>query len=221
MATQEEKQELIDTLKFTPRTYNVAMYGYGGEVVMGKVPRRAYDYFKDQKIDLEEYAFDWDNETGVPQELQPFYPGQWHDCDNMCHESGVEMSSSCTIEVYDENNNEIWSHNLDAGELDEEGFEVIESQEVYASMQEDGECVFYGQQFEKGTFFQGELELTAPFDPKQLKFYYSDIEGWPVCGGLEYKENDIEGCDGYDTVGKSSAYYLWLVDDGELIQHDE
>ena len=41
MATQEEKQELIDTLKFTPRTYTVAMYGYGGEVVMGKVPRRA------------------------------------------------------------------------------------------------------------------------------------------------------------------------------------
>ena len=31
MATQEEQQQLIETLKFTPRTYKISMWGYGGE----------------------------------------------------------------------------------------------------------------------------------------------------------------------------------------------
>ena len=33
MATQEEQQKLIDTLKFTPRTYKIQMWGYGGEKI--------------------------------------------------------------------------------------------------------------------------------------------------------------------------------------------
>jgi hypothetical protein len=33
MATKEEKHQLIDTLKFTPRTYKISTWGYGGEKV--------------------------------------------------------------------------------------------------------------------------------------------------------------------------------------------
>jgi hypothetical protein len=46
MATKEEKQELMDILKFTPCTYTIQMWGYGGEYVMGTVERKIYDYFK-------------------------------------------------------------------------------------------------------------------------------------------------------------------------------
>ena len=38
-----EQEKLIQTLKFTPRSYNVSMWGYGGEVVMGTISREIYD----------------------------------------------------------------------------------------------------------------------------------------------------------------------------------
>ena len=41
-----EQQKLIEVLKFTPRTYKIQLWGYGGEYVMGTVDRKIYDYFK-------------------------------------------------------------------------------------------------------------------------------------------------------------------------------
>ena len=41
MATADEKQELVDALKFTPRDVRIQVWGYGGEIVMGKVSREA------------------------------------------------------------------------------------------------------------------------------------------------------------------------------------
>jgi hypothetical protein len=41
-----EQEELIQTLKFTPRTYTVIMSGYGGEIVLGSVDRTIYNYFQ-------------------------------------------------------------------------------------------------------------------------------------------------------------------------------
>ena len=69
----------------------------------------------------------------------------------------------------------------------------------------------------------GELELTSPFDPTKFKFYYNDIEGWALCSNVEYDDQDIDSLfDNYDTVGKSSSFYMWLVkEDGELEGIDE
>ena len=44
MATEIEKQELMDTLKFTPRNYTITLSGYGGEIAVGTVDRKVYDY---------------------------------------------------------------------------------------------------------------------------------------------------------------------------------
>jgi hypothetical protein len=44
MATQAEKELLVQTLKFTPRTYKISMWGYGGEKVMGTVDPKCWDY---------------------------------------------------------------------------------------------------------------------------------------------------------------------------------
>ena len=35
MATLQEQEQLMEVLKFTPRTYRINMWGYGGERVMG------------------------------------------------------------------------------------------------------------------------------------------------------------------------------------------
>ena len=101
-----EQEELIQTLKFTPRTYRVMLSGYGGEIVLGSVHREQYEYFRDNEIDIEEYAWDCDNEQEVPEEMQPFTPGEWHSCDDVAHESGCELSEYNYITVTDENGKE-------------------------------------------------------------------------------------------------------------------
>ena len=41
-----EHEQLIEVLKWTPRTYSIQAWGYGGEVVMGRVDRKIYNYFQ-------------------------------------------------------------------------------------------------------------------------------------------------------------------------------
>ena len=211
----KEQEELIQTLKFTPRTYRVMLSGYGGEIVLGSVPRVQYQYFQDNSIDLEDYANDWDNEMEVPEEMQPFSPGEWHDCDDVAHESGCELSDYNYITVSDEKGKEHWQCKLGYSELADAGVEVDETEESLCSDRSDRENTvgFIGQSVEKGCFFEGELNLTAPFDPAKLAINYSDIEGWSIITGVTYDGEDIEGYDGYDTRGKSSEFKFY--DTGE------
>jgi hypothetical protein len=56
----DEQEKLMATLKFTPRTYKVSMWGYGGEVVMGTISREIYDYFKENRLSVSDFAWDYD-----------------------------------------------------------------------------------------------------------------------------------------------------------------
>ena len=215
MSTIKEQEELVEILKFTPRTYTLMLSGYGGEIVLGSVPREQYQYFRDNEIDIEDYAWDCDNEQEVPEEMQPFFPGEWHSCDDIAHESGVELCDSNYITVTDENGKEHWQCKLGYMDLTDAGAEVDESDEYLCSDREDRENTvgFVGQSIEKGCFFEGELELTAPFDPAKLAISYSDIEGWSIVNGVTYDGVDIEGTDGYSTNGKGSEFKFY--DTGE------
>jgi len=205
----EQHQELIETLKFTPRTYRVSLTGYGGEIVLGSVPRETYEYFRDNEIDVEEYVNSWDwEEDGnepVPEEHCFVEPGSWHDCDDIAHESGCEFSEYNYITVCDENGDEVWSCRLDLEELEKHGVEVEYTEEFMCSDRSDRENTvgFIGQSVEKGTFFDGDLELKAPLDLSKLKIYVYEVEGWELIANVTYDDEDIEGTDGYDTRGKS------------------
>jgi hypothetical protein len=211
MATKKEKEVLMQTLKFTPRTYTISLGGFGGEIVVGRVDRVKYDYFKENDIDIEEYAGDWDNEREVPDEMMLFEPGSWHDCDNVAHESGVEMDAGCDVTVNDEDGNEVWGHNLGIDDLVDDGIDVSDSFNFDSSAEDAGTCIYVGQSTEKGTFFDGEIKLTAPFDPKKLSFEYTVIEGWQLCYGLSYDGEDIENDSGGDTWGKGMYHTLTCI----------
>lgn len=217
MSTIKEQEELVEILKFTPRTYRVMLSGYGGEIVLGSVPRGIYNHFKENDIDIEEYAWDCDNEQEVPEEMQPFTPGEWHDCDDVAHENGVELSEYCYITVTDENGKEHWQSNLGHSTLTDAGIEVDEFAEFLCSDRNDRENTvgFIGQSTEKGVFFEGELDLKAPFDPAKLKISYVDVEGWCLVTGVEYDGEDIEGYDGYDTRGKGSEFKFYDTGDDD------
>lgn len=225
MASKKEKQELIDTIKFTPVTYNVIIHGYGGEMVMGKVDRAIVDYFEENNIDLEEYASSWgepgdDDYIEVPEDMQPFSQGNWYDCDNIEHCSGAEFGGAY-ITVYDENGSAVWEQDL-GHNLEDFGCEV----ECFCSEDIDDytdkeTAVFVGQNFEKGTFFDAQLELRAPFDPAKFKFTYSELAGWSILNVVEYDGEELEGSDGYSTTGKSASYEFYTSDNEPAVSEED
>lgn len=220
MATKKQKQELIDVLKFTPVRATVSIQGYGGESYAGTVDRATYDFFKKNKYDLEEYAGDWDGEWSdrVPEEHQMFPPGSAYECDGLWHASGAELSNLNEITVHGDDGKEIWSHNLGFDELIKTGVTVEELSSCEIDDLDTGTVVFWGGQGEKGCFFDAELDLRAPFDPKKLTIYYENCDGWYLITGVHYNDEELDGYGGYSTSGKWSENKWIIVGDEEIYE---
>lgn len=211
-----DHEKLIEVLKFTPCTYTLSIGGYGGESYAGRVDKATYDYFKSKKIDIEEYATDWDNKfSDVPRELQPFSPGSPYDCDSLFHISGPELSNLNLIQVTDEHGNDHWECAAGINELEDAGVEVNESGGYDFDDIANDEVIFWGGQGEKGSFFEGEIELTAPFDPAKLSISYENCDGWWIISNVEYDGEYIDGSNGYSTTGKWTENKWILGDDVE------
>jgi hypothetical protein len=215
MATKKQKEELIETLKFTPRTYQIYIGGYGGEAYAGKVDRAIYEHFKQKQIDIEQYATDWDDLFGdVPRELQPYSPGSPYDCDDLFHASGAELSNLNEIQVNDEHGNEHWTCAAGLNELEDAGVTVNEHGGCDFDDLPEDTIVHWGGQGEKGTFFDGELHLTQPFDPKKLSVNYENCDGWWIINYIEYDGKEVDGSGGYSTTGKWNEN-KWVLCNGD------
>ena len=215
-----EQQKIIDTLKFTPRTYKISMWGYGGEKVMGTVPKESWDYCIDNQVDLGELA--WadpdtvEEEMGLDLDQLPFYPGNWYECDNMAHVNGVARNAG-TLQITDENDETVFERSLDGitGFEDSDGNPEPEwscGEEVWINMRKPGEIVFVVNSNEKGTFFEGEIPLTTPFDISKLTLHYDEIDGEEIVNAVTYDGEDIENWGG-STDGKSSDFTMCLVEE--------
>lgn len=219
MATTKEKEQLIEVLKFTPRTYKIRLWGYGGEYVMGTVDRKIYDYFRKHRLDVSEYAWDSDyaDANNIPEDMQPFYPGSWHDCDDMGHCWGVDRCAG-TLQIEDENGNTVYEKSLEdisGYGVDEENPEASEPEwhggdEIWIDMKDPGTVVFIATSSEKGTFFEGDLELKTPFNPGKLALVYDEIDGNEIITGVKYNDVDIDNFGG-DTSGKSSDFGFYIA----------
>ena len=220
MATKKQKQELIDVLKFTPINATLRLQGYGGEAYAGKVDRKIYDYFKENKIDIEEYSSSWDGFDDVPGDMKPFIEGSPYDCDNLFHASGAELSDLNEITIEDENSNTIWQHNLGYSDLEDSGVTVAEigGGEIL-DLCDENDVVFWGGQGEKGCFFDAEFTLKSPFDPKKLKIYYENCDDWYIITGVEYDGEELDGFGGYSTTGKWTEQ-KWILLNGEEVYSD-
>lgn len=221
VATSRQKQELVQALKFTPRDITITLYGYGGEIVLGRIPEEAYDYWEGRE-DLADFAYDWDGEIDVPADARFITDGCWHEVDDICHENGCEASDSCMIEVTDMlEDREIWASNLDLDNLANKGVDTQGHHHVRPQETEpDGTCVFLGQSFEKGTFFSGTIRITQPFDHKKLAVTWTDCDGWRLISGVDYDGEEVEGWDGYSTTGKSTHFEVYRVERDENEEWD-
>ena len=217
MATRKQKEQLMDTLRFTPRNITISLSGYGGEIALGTVDPATARYWI-ARDDFEEYATSWsmeDDFADVPVEHRFITGGDWYDCDNLAHSSGVEMSSGCWLTITDDMTGEtLLETELDPEVLEGLGIGVAEFENIEIDTG-PGRAIFVGQNFEKGLFFQTEVEITEPFDPKQLSFAYSTYDGWRVCHGVEYAGEELDGQDAYSTMGKSSSYQLFVSDEDD------
>ena len=223
MATRKQKQELIDTLKFTPIKARLLIQGYGGECYIGRVSRQDYEVFKAKKVDLDQYLGDWDNELfqDIPEENRFINPGEAYECDDLFHASGATIDDSSWITVTnDETMEDIFSTNLDISHLEEQGIGVDCAEGFESDELDDGTVIFWGGQGEKGCFFDAELTLTRPFDPKLLKIYYGNGDGWNIVTGVEYDGQDLEGQDGYSTTGKWAENKFHIVGDEEVYESE-
>ena len=211
-----EQQKLIEVLKFTPRTYKISMWGYGGEKVMGTVDRKVWDYCNDNQVDLSEIAWsdeDTVEEMGLDLEKLPFQPGQWYECDDMGHINGVSRDAG-TIQIEDENGNTVFERPIDDCIGDEDTPSLCCSDEVWIGSRSKGEVVFVGSSNEKGTFFEGEIELTAPFDITKLELNYDEFDSEDIVTSVSYDGEDIDNWGG-STDGKSSDMVMVMLTDDE------
>jgi len=216
MATIEEQQKLIEVLKFTPRTYKVSMWGYGGEKVMGTVDRKVWDYCMANQVDLSDIA--WGDEDtvasmGLDPDMLPFSAGSWYECDDLAHVNGTSRDAG-TLQIEDENLNTVFAKSLEECDNDEEDNPKWACGEtVWVGQIKPGKVVFVGSSNEKGTFFEGHIELTQPFDITKLTLCYDDIDSEEIVNGVQYDGEDIDNWGG-STDGKSSDFTMCRVKKG-------
>lgn len=200
-------EELVEVLKFTPRTYKISMWGYGGEKVMGTATQEQWDYCMSNQVDLSDVAWDSDaaEEMSLDPDMLPFPPGSWYECDDMAHVNGVNRDAG-TLQIEDENGNTIIEQPLD--DFDGHSDDSLEwscDDEAWIGSKKQGEIVFIGASNEKGTFFEGEINLTAPFDIRKLTLHYDDVDGEEFVNMVTYDGKDIDNWGGC-TDGKSSDF---------------
>ena len=213
-----EHDKLIEVLKFTPRTYKIQLWGYGGELVLGEIDKKVWDYFREHRIDVSDYATDSEFGEGlnIPEDCQPFWPGQWHDCDNLFHSWGVSKNAG-TMQIFDEQDQLVYERELDS--IDGTDVNLNCNEEAWIEMKGKGSCVFYNYSSEKGTFFEGTIELKTPFDPEKLTICYADVDSEELVTSIEYDGETLENYGG-DTTGKGYDFSFYHVDEeGELQQY--
>lgn len=213
MATKAQKEELIEALKAEKQKFEISLQGYGGEIVLGRITKEQYEFWKDRE-DLDEFAYDWDGGMDVPEEMKIFGPGDWYGCDDLAHENGCEFSDCCMIYVHDSQGNEVFTSPLSYSALEERGIfvEGIADEEYRVGWDSDAKHYFLGQNFEKGCFQTYEVE-DYKFDPHKLNFRINDIEGWTIVTGVSYMSEELDDTGGYSTTGKSSEYRVYSVDE--------
>ena len=216
--TNPEHEKLLETLRFTPRTYKIQLWGYGGEYIMGTVDRKIYDYFRHRRLDLSDFAWDSDyaEENNIPEEMWPFTPGSYYDCDNLCHEHGVDRNAG-TVQIEDENGEVVYEKRLEdiTGYEDSDGNPEPEwggGEEYWIGMNPVGTVVFFAVSSEKGTFFEGEIALKTPFDISKLELGYDEIDGCDIINSVKYDGEQIDNWGG-DTNGKGSEFGFYLIKD--------
>lgn len=176
--------------------FNVEVYGYGAEIVMGTSSKKTYQYFKKNNISLDDFN-NGDSED-VPEDLQPFYPGEWSECDDIAHANGASMDTGGFIQVTDENGELIFESSLELEELIDQNIDLLEVQNVQIDNFPKGTVIIQAIAGEKGQFFNSQFESKSQFKPNKMLIKYGKYENNMYFCGLDYEGEEI-----YDDGGST------------------
>lgn len=236
MATTEEKQELIDTIK-GPKHYRITIWGYGGESAYLKLTKEQYEFWKAK--DAEEYdttlqymvdVEDNGKPEWVPDEMDFMaytnedgskYYNSWYDTPNeVLHQWGTAADGArVTIDEVEseEYNSKVIKTVFESNNIKEWGDQIAEDSDweiepIEYGGEVDAEVPNYVLQFyssEKGTFFDGQFSTVGPIDLNKLKFHTKEY--WneeDTIESVSYDGEEIENSGG-DTNGKGYSVHMW------------
>jgi len=239
MATTEEKQELVETLK-GPRFYRIQLWGYGGEAEYMHLTKEQYEFWHAHIeehgdgdavhycVSAEDGEYDFDELDEVPEFAQFLkvegedYSSSWYESPTgFTHQWGIDYNNArLTIEEVDsEEYNASVINELVEGEdlsdyvnaLEEANNYELEITEMGVDEGEDTEGEYTAQMYsaEKGTFFDGIIETVGSFDPKKLKIYTSEYLNGDDTVGSIEYDGNEVENAGGDTNGKGYSFHVW------------
>lgn len=239
MATSEEKQETIDTLK-GERYYRVTISGYGGEAAYMSISKEAHDFWKpilDEHGDNDLVAYmaadddeepEYDEIDGVPEEAQFLhdkeddnYKRPWYESHTEFeHQYGGEYGSCyiCVDEVSNaEYNSSVITEVLNERISDlndrlgeESDYEVEMVQMTCCDEAPEGtEYVAQLYSSEKGTFFDGVITTYGDFDVNKLTIVTTEFMNGEDTITSLEYNGEDVDNDGGDTNGKGYYASVW------------
>lgn len=184
----------------------IEVYGYGGELVIGSVPKEKYVYWKlRDEEELSDHVLGNldDEDLGVDEDMGL---GEWMELDDIEHMHGASYDGG-HVYVTDDEGNELFHKTLEAiGDLP--GCDsVVDWEYGFESDESDHKHVFMAYSAEKGTF----TALNVPgdvFDPTKLRVVIREAEGFQLVESIWYDHPDTQDCDELSTSGKS--WECWL-----------
>ncbi len=177
------------------RKYKVSIQGYGCEATIGSASEELKEILSNPDKELIEI---------VTEDLDDY--GGWYEIDDQFHRWGA--SGHYTIEISDEEGNTVLSLNSDSlhdHDDEEEGFSIVQYEDCEV---DDSQDLLMCVGFEKGSFFEGDIETEEEFDIKKLRIRIDEAVGIPgyfygdILGGVFYDDEEIDNYGG-STDGKS------------------
>ncbi len=198
------------------RYFRIELYGYGGEIAIGKATEEEYLYWNSEAAltdtgaeDAEDALWSYleENESeperfSVPTEFKR--EGQWYDQDDLIHDNGVDFAYA-HVNVYEVSGPEWDDAQIKTLVEDTTLADFIEqynADTVPNDFEPDDQYVFFGMSSEKGTFYSAVLETDGDIDLSLLKFHNTEyFTGDEIISNVSYNDQDLSN-EGGDTNGK-------------------
>lgn len=182
---------------------SVTVWGYGGEIVVDKITKEQFEYWNGRD-DLENYCLNPEDCEDLTEEVK-FIEDAWHEQDEEGHYWGCNTGCNITIKV----NGAIY-YDGDLDDFSEMMLEKNEDVQIYVDDHEyvDEDTLDDGYYFmvlseEKGTFFDGSIDIDGEFDPMKLQLLFATVLGGEFLHDVLYDGDSIDNNHGGDTNGKS------------------